>query len=178
MVSINSKRSDMALGLMVIEACKLRDEGKSLEEVYKYIEDNRQYFHQVGSLETLTYLKAAGRVSGTAAFFANMIGIKPIIMADVEGRNFSFKKVKGSKAALEESFNYIKENIVEGVTDVIYIGQAMAHQRQAYLKERITNELHIKVEEFWIGPIVGISCGPGMYGCWFKGKEVTTSAEE
>lgn len=178
MISINSCRAELALGMIVIKAAKMQKEGKSMEEVIEWIENNKQNFHQCGSLETLTYLKAAGRVSGAAAFFGNMINLKPIIMFDVHGHNYVFKKVRGSKKALNETFEYIKENMIPGVTDVIYVGQAMAKDKQAYLKERITKELGIRVEEFWIGPIVGISCGPGMYGCWFEGKKVTADSEK
>ena len=127
-------------------------------------------------LETLTYLKAAGRVSGAAAFFGNLISLKPIIMFDVHGHNYAWKKVRGSKAALEESFQYIKDHVNER-TKVCYVGQAMAKDAQAYFKKRIEEELHIPVEEFWIGPIVGISCGPGMYGIFFEGDLVTADSE-
>lgn len=175
-IGLDGKRANMALGLIVLHAAELQEQGKDIDEVVKWIEDNQQYFHEVGSLETLTYLKAAGRVSGAAAFFGNLISLKPIIMFDVHGHNYVFKKVRGSKAALEASFEYIKENINER-TKVCYVGQAMAKDAQAYFKKRIEEELHIPVKEFWIGPIVGISCGPGMYGVFFEGKEVTTDSE-
>ena len=91
-LSINSCRAEMALGLMVVEAAKMQKEGKSIKEVYDYIEANKQYFHQVGSIDTLKYLKAYGRVSGAAAFFADTLNIKPLIMADIYGNNYTFKK--------------------------------------------------------------------------------------
>ena len=175
-IGLDGKRANMALGLIVLHAAELQEQGKDIDEVVKWIEDNQQYFHEVGSLETLTYLKAAGRVSGAAAFFGNLISLKPIIMFDVHGHNYVFKKVRSSKAALEASFEYIKENINER-TKVCYVGQAMAKDAQAYFKKRIEEELQIPVKEFWIGPIVGISCGPGMYGVFFEGKEVTVDSE-
>ena len=175
-ISIDSKRANMCLGLMCIHAAELRDEGKSIEEVRDYIEENKQYYHETGSLETLKYLKAAGRVSGAAAFFGDMISLKPIIMFDIHGHNYAWKKVRGSKAALEASFQYIKDHVNER-TKVCCVGQAMAKEAQAYFKKRIEEELHIPVEEFWIGPIVGISCGPGMYGIFFEGDEVTVDSE-
>jgi DegV family protein with EDD domain len=175
-IGIDGKRANMSLGLIVLHAAELQEQGKSIEEVEQWVYDNQQYFHEVGSLETLTYLKAAGRVSGAAAFFGNLISLKPIIMFDVHGHNYVFKKVRGSKAALEASFEYIKENINER-TKVCYVGQAMAKDAQAYFKKRIEEELNIPVKEFWIGPIVGISCGPGMYGVFFEGKEVTVDSE-
>ena len=176
-IGIDSKRANMCLGLMAIHAAELRDEGKTIEEVADWIEANKEYFHETGSLETLKYLKAAGRVSGAAAFFGDLISLKPIIMFDIHGHNYAWKKVRGSKAALEECFNYIKDNVNER-TKVCYVGQAMAKDAQAYFKKRIEEELHIPVVEFWIGPIVGISCGPGMYGIFFEGKEVTVDSEK
>ena len=176
-IGLDSCRAEYALGMLCIEASKMQKEGKSIEETAQWVEENKQYYHEVGSVETLTYLKAAGRVSGAAAFFGNMISLKPIVIFDIHGHNYAFKKVRGSKIALEECFNYIKENIVEGVTDVIYIGQAMAKDKQAWLKEKVESELHLPVKEYWIGPIVGISCGPGMYGVYFKGKLVTADSE-
>ena len=94
-LSINSCRAEMALGLMVVEAAKMQREGKDIQEVYDYIEANKQYFHQVGSIDTLKFLKAYGRVSGAAAFFADTLNIKPLIMADIKGNNYTFKKVHG-----------------------------------------------------------------------------------
>lgn len=175
-IGVDSKRANMALGLIILHAAELKQEGKTIDEVVDWIENNKEYFHETGSLETLTYLKAAGRVSGAAAFFGNLISLKPIIMFDIHGHNYAWKKVRGAKAALEASFNYIKDNINER-TKVCYVGQAMAKDAQAYLKKRIEEELHIPVVEFWIGPIVGISCGPGMYGVFFEGKEVTVDSE-
>ena len=172
-LSINSCRAEMALGLMVVEAAKLKEQGKDIKEVYEIIENDKQNYHQVGSIDTLKYLKAYGRVSGAAAFFADTLNIKPLIMADIYGNDYTFKKVHGPSKALQECINYVKENMVEGVTDVVYIGETMPGEAKPYLKKRLEEELHLKTEEYVISPIVGVCCGPGMYGCWFKGKTVT-----
>ena len=177
-IGIDTTKADMAIGLMAIEVAKLKEEGKSIEEAAKWVEDNRQYYHEVGSLETLTYLKAAGRVSGAKAFFGNMMNVKPLIMFDVHGHNYVYGSVRGTKKSLAASFDYIKEHVVPGKTDVIYVGQAMAKEQQAYLTKRITEELNIPVVEFWIGPIVGLCCGPGMFGCWFRGDLITVDSEK
>ena len=54
-ISINTCRAEMALGLLVIEAAKMRDAGKTIEETAKWVEDNKQYYHEVGSIDTLKY---------------------------------------------------------------------------------------------------------------------------
>ena len=172
MVSIDSERSEMSMGLIALHMADLRDQGKTIDELKEWFDKEHQHFHQVGSLETLTYLKRQGRVSGAAAFFANTFGIKPVIIQDIHGMNHIIAKKKGSRSAMDASFDYIKAHVNERTKEV-WIGQAMAQETQAYLKKRVEEELNIPVKEFWIGPIVGISCGPGMYGCYFEGDEVT-----
>lgn len=171
--SIDSCRAEMALGLMVVEAAKKRDEGLDIDQTRQYIEENKQFYHQVGSIDTLKYLKMYGRVSGAAAFFADTLNIKPLIMADIYGNNYTYKKVHGAQKALLGCLEYVKNNMVEGVTDVVYIGEAMPGPAKAFLKQHLEEDLHLKTAEYFISPIVGVCCGPGMYGCWFKGKEVT-----
>ena len=171
--SINGCRAEMALGMMVIEAAKKRDAGLSIEETRDYIENNKQYYHQIGSIDTLKYLKMYGRVSGAAAFFADTLNIKPLIMADIHGNNYTFKKVHGPMKAMLGCLEYVKNNMVEGVTDVVYLGETMPGPAKEFLKKHIEEDLHLKTEEYIISPIVGVCCGPGMYGCWFKGKLVT-----
>ena len=177
-LSIDACRAEMALGLMVLEAAEKRDEGLSIQETYDYIEANKQYFHQIGSIDTLKYLKAYGRVSGVAAFFADTFNIKPLIMADIYGNNYTFKKVHGPSKAMQGCVEYIKEHMVEGVTKVVYIGEAMPGPAKAYLKKRLNEELNLKTEEYFISPLVGVCCGPGMYGCWFKGDLVTADSKK
>lgn len=174
--SVNSCRAEMALGMLAIEAAQKRDAGLSIDETKQYLEENKQLYHQIGSLDTLKYLKMYGRVSGAAAFFADTFNIKPLIMADIYGNNYSFKKVHGPTKALVNCLDYIKENMVEGVTDIVYIGETTNKETTAYLKKHIEEDLHLKTEEYFIGPIVSVCCGPGMYGCWFKGKEVTADS--
>lgn len=177
-ISVNSCRAEMALGLLVLEAVRMGEEGKSIEETVKWLEDNKQYYHEVGSVDTLKYLRAYGRVGGAAAFFADTFNIKPVIAFDVNGMNTSFKKVRGSKKAMEECFDYIKQHMVEGETKIVYIGETTPIPAYEYLQKRIEEELHIKTERYFIGPIVSVCCGPGMYGCWFKGDLVTLGAEK
>ena len=143
-----------------------------MEEVAEWVENNKQTYHEIGSVENLSYLRAMGRVSGPSAFFGNLIGIKPLIMFNRKGENYAFSKVRGMKAAMDESVNYIRMNMVPGVTEVIYLGSIMGDQLRDYMKEQIEKELRIPVVTFPIGPIVGTGVGPGMYGCFFRGKEV------
>jgi len=177
-VGIDSCRAGMTLGLLVMDAAKLQKNGKSLEEVCDFVEKEKQKYNLCGTLETLTYLKNAGRVSGAACFFANMFGIKPIIIGDTMGHNYVIDKVKGIRTAWSKCFDIIK-NVVEGQPNpTIYLGQGFAQAAVEYFKKRLTEELNANVVEYFIGPIIGISCGPGVVHLVCKGKEMTITAPE
>ena len=129
--------------------------------------------YQFATVDTLTYLKAAGRIKGTAAFFGNIMGVKPIFISDRKGNNLTVNKVKGTKASLNELFEGIKNAFVPGETTEVFIGQGMAMERAEGLKKRIEEELNLKATIQWIGPIVGTTCGPGVIATFCRGKEVT-----
>ncbi|MBO5327741.1 MAG: DegV family protein, partial [Clostridia bacterium] len=99
-ICIDSLNSCMGLGSMCINASIMREEGKPIEEVAAYIEENKLYYHQIATVDDLAYLKRAGRVSATSAFFGSILKIKPIVISDAIGQNFASEKVKGRKASI------------------------------------------------------------------------------
>ena len=173
MIGVDSLAAACTLGMMVLDAAKEQNKGLSIEELQQWVLDNRFFYNQFATVDTLTYLKAAGRIKGAAAFFGNIMGVKPIFISDRKGNNLTINKVKGTKASLNELFEDVKNAMVPGVTEEIFIGQGMAQDRAELLKKRVEDELHIKATIQWIGPIVGTTCGPGVIATFCKGKEVT-----
>ena len=173
MIGVDSLAAACTLGMMVLDASKEQKKGLSIEELQQWVLDNRFFYNQFATVDTLTYLKAAGRIKGAAAFFGNIMGVKPIFISDRKGNNLTINKVKGTKASLNELFEDVKAAMVPGVTEEIFIGQGMAQDRAELLKKKVEDELHIKATVQWIGPIVGTTCGPGVIATFCKGKEVT-----
>ena len=173
MIGVDSLAAACTLGMMVLDAAKEQKKGLSIEELQQWVLDNRFFYNQFATVDTLTYLKAAGRIKGAAAFFGNIMGVKPIFISDRKGNNLTINKVKGTKASLNELFEDVKAAMVPGVTEEIFIGQGMAQDRAELLKKRVEEELNIKATVQWIGPIVGTTCGPGVIATFCKGKEVT-----
>ena len=122
-IAIDSLLASGVEGMLTIKASKLRAEGKSLDEVAAWCEENKKYFNQFATVDTLTYLKAAGRIKGAKAFFGNIMGVKPVFISDAEGNNAVVKKVKGTKNSLEELINGVKETIEKDKWDEVFIGQ-------------------------------------------------------
>lgn len=160
-------------GHLAIMASLYRAEGHTVEETAKYIEDNRFFVNQFGTVESLEYLRRAGRVTASSAFFGNLFGVKPIIISDRIGQNYAIKKVKGAKNAKREIANLIKE-AANGVYDTLYISHADCIKDAEALRDEILEiapfkNVHIGI----IGPIVGASVGPGTIIAYCYGNEVT-----
>ena len=173
MIGVDSLLASCGLGMMLLDAAKKQKEGLSIEELEKWALENRFFYNQFATVDTLTYLRAAGRIKGTAAFFGNILGVKPIFISDRKGNNLTVNKVKGTKASLNELFEGVKNAMIPGETEEIFIGQGMAQERAEALKKRVEDELKVKATIQWIGPIVGTTCGPGVIATFCRGKEVT-----
>lgn len=160
-------------GLMVLDAADMRDGGKSVEEIVSCLEENKLKYLQFCAVADLTYLKRAGRVKASTAFFGNLFGVKPILISNRAGENLAFKKAKGRKNSLDEVFNLAKENIINPEEQTVFVMHADCLADAEYLKGRIENELHPKdVYVNFIGPIIGASAGPDTIAIYCKGKEV------
>lgn len=173
MIGVDSLAASCTLGMMVIDATKKRDAGMSIEDLRDWVESHKFFYNQFATVDTLKYLKESGRIKGLAAFFGDIMGVKPIFISDRLGNNYTIAKVRGTKASMDELFNGVKEALEREHCDRIFIGQGMAMERAEGLKKRVEEELNMKATIVWIGPIVGTTCGPGVIATFCYGKEVT-----
>jgi len=174
MVAVQTYAASCTLGMMVIDAAIERAKGASLDEVAKWVEDNRFFYNQFCTVDTLTYLKENGRIKAGKAFFGNLMGVKPIFISDRKGNNLVVTKAKGTKGSLETIVSLIKEAYQPQKDDRIFIVHADCEDKVEYLKKRFEEELGCKnFTVCLMGPIVGTTCGPATIAAFCKGKEVT-----
>lgn len=176
---IDSLNATMGEGMLAMKASELASLGKSAQEVKDYILSIRKNVQEFATVHTLEHLRKSGRVSASSAFFGNLMGIKPILVADKSGRQAAFKKVKGRQNSLVEIVKLLKENITEPENQTVYIAHAdCAESEVEELKTLIRTEINPKdIVVGYIGPIVGASTGPDTIGVWGFGKPVTFDAE-
>lgn len=177
--AIDSLNACKGEGLMTIIASKMRDEGKTIDEVAAWIEKNKLCVHQWCTVDDLGYFKRAGRVTGAAAFFGGILQVKPIIVSDALGHNSPITKVKGRKAAIKALVDATKENIVNPEEQTLYVAHGdcpeAAEELARQLKEAV-NPKDIYVD--WLGPIIGCTAGAGTLVVYFIGTEVTFVKED
>ena len=108
------------------------------------------------------------------------MGVKPIIVADADGAQAAFKKVKGRQASFREIVALLKESIVNPEEQTIYLAHADCSEEEVEeLKALVKAEIPCKeIYVGYIGPIVGASVGPDAVALFGFGKEVTFRAAE
>ena len=81
--------------VLVAQAVKLRDAGKSASEIYTELDALRKKLRLLLRVETLEYLKRGGRVSKTAAFVGGMLHFMPVLTLNSEGKLETVGKARG-----------------------------------------------------------------------------------
>ena len=157
-------------GLLVYKACQKRDEGYSLEQLHAWVEENKLHICHWVTVDDLNHLKRGGRISAATAFVGGMLGIKPIIHVDNEGRLVNIGKCRGRKAAME----LLSDKLAKTGTDVetIFIAHGDCPEDAAAL-EKLCREKCPKVQNVmtgYVGGVIGAHTGPGVLVVFFLGE--------
>lgn len=157
-------------GLLVYNACKKRDAGYSLEELHAWVEENKLHICHWVTVDDLNHLKRGGRISAATALVGGMLGIKPIIHVDDQGRLVNIGKCRGRKAAME----LLSDKLAQTGTDVetIFIAHGDCPQDAAAL-EKLCREKCPRVKNVmtgYVGGVIGAHTGPGVLVVFFLGE--------
>ena len=171
----DSLRMSGSFGLLVAYACEMRKEGKSLDEIIKWLEETKNKVHQMGPIDDLTFVARRGQISSGKAFMGNLVGIKPMGDSNSDGYVTVLAKVKGIKKALDATAAYLKSIATDIENQYIFI---MHSDREGYamtLKEKIESSVNCKkvfVSDVFSG--CGTNIGSGMISVYFLGEEISS----
>lgn len=175
----DSLRFGPGFGLMAVYASLLRDEGKTLSEVKKYLEDNKNRFHQMGWLDDLSFVAKKGRISHAKAFMGKLIGIKPLGEFDYNGLTTVIAKAKGEKSAYKAMLSYIEKTIENPEDQVIFIAHTNRRSQAELFKQLIKEKFNPK--EIYLNdvyPACGVNIGPGLMAAYYVGKPISEGLVE
>ena len=179
MAIIDTLRYSLAVGLLTIDACRLRDEGKTFDETVAWLEENKHRLHEMGPMDDLFYLSRKGRVSFGAAFMGTMVGIKPLGDFSRTGLTNVLAKVMGMKKAVDTTVEYIKRTIEKPEEQIIFIAETDRMKNAQLIKEAIEKEIHPKeIIIVTCGPTSGINIGPGLACAYYYGKVISENNVE
>ncbi len=177
---VDSLNASVGEGILAIYAAKLAAEGKDADEIHEAVLEKRNFVLEFLTVHSLEWLRRAGRVTGAKAFFGNLMGVKPIIIADAEGVQTPITKIKGRGKSIEEVASLLANSITDAEDQTVYlIHTNCADEEIEALKKHICDKISCKdIYPLCIGPIIGASVGPDAIGVIAFGKEVTYKVSE
>lgn len=168
---VDTLAASLGQGLLVWYACKKRDEGLSLEELYAWVEENKFHLCHWFTVDDLMYLKRGGRISAATALLGTMLNVKPVLHMDDEGHLISMSKARGRKAAIAALAKKLGE-LGEGYDNsTVFICHGDCLEDAKYLEKLVREDYGVKeVYINYTGAVIGSHSGPGTLSLFFMGK--------
>lgn len=169
---VSTLAASMGQGLMLAKAIEMRDNGETAENIAKYLTDHIQNQVSLVAVDDLFHLYRGGRVSKTSAIVGSMVGIKPIIHINEEGKLIPINKVRGRKKSLTTLVDMMEKQVgsFKEANKEIFISHSDCREDAEFLAEQIKDRLGY--ENFrinYIGPVIGSHTGPGTVAVFFWG---------
>lgn len=159
-------------GLMVYYALKMRDEGKTIEEVYNWLNDNRMNFHHFFIVEDLNTLYRSGRLSRIEAAVGTILGIKPLLELNHYGKIMPLLKVMGKKKALTAIAEQVEKYCKPELNDFILVEHGDDIEGAKVLAQKIMEIFpQVTIRYCNVNYLVGSHAGPGALAVFFFGAE-------
>ena len=173
---LDSLAASSGYGLLMDKLADLRDEGKSIDEVYEWARDNRLRLNHWFFSTDLTFYVKGGRISKASGFFGGMLNICPLLNVDFMGQLIPRYKIRTKRKVIQTIVDKMEEYCDDGRE---YNGKCYMCHSACYedaravadlIEERFPN-LDGKVLINSIGTTIGSHTGPGTVAVFFWGKK-------
>ncbi len=166
---IDSANLSTGIGLLVIEAAIMAQEGKNGAEIVARMEELKPLVRASFVVDTLTYLYRGGRCSGLAAMAGSMLKLHPKIVVE-NGKMKPEEKFRGKIAKV--IMDYVKSmepDLKTAKKDRVFIthsgcDEAVIDEVKSYL-EGMNHFDEVLVTR--AGCVISSHCGPGTLGVLF-----------
>ena len=165
-IAIDSLAASIGGGMLVLDAAKLREEGKSIDEVAQWVEDNKMRVCHWFTVDDLFFLMRGGRVSRTSATFGEVLSIKPVMKVDDNGKLVVVNKVMGRKKSLNTIAGQFETSGADK-NQTVFIGHGDVDSEAAKVKEQLLALGAKNVETIILDPVIGAHSGPGTMAVFF-----------
>ena len=171
---VDSLCASLGQGLLVWYAARMKAEGKSMEEVRDWLEENKLHLCHWFTVDDLHFLKRGGRISPATAVVGTMLSIKPVMHVDDEGRLVKVGTARGRNASLKALVNHMEETAIDPGSQVVFISHGDCLEDVNKVVEDVKRRFGIPAERFVInnvGPVIGAHSGPGTVALFFLGSK-------
>lgn len=162
---LDSHMATAAEGFIALAGARAAEEGKSLTEVVKAVEEMKDKVGLVALLDTMRYVYRSGRIPKVAARAGSILNLKPIFTVSgvVHFVGMTMSKERGIERLLKKMRDKVGPRPAH-----VAVMHAYALDEAEKLKERISSEF--SCAELWLSefsPVMGYACGTGTLGVAF-----------
>lgn len=174
-IIVDSLCSSSGYGMLVDCAADMRDNGATMEEIEKWLIDNRKNVHHQFFSTELKHYRRSGRMSGATAMIGTVLNICPIMRLDDKGRIIAYDKARGKKNAIKTTVDTMEAHAKDGkeYSGKCFICHSQCIEDAEALKhavlQRFPNITDIRICD--IGTSIASHCGPGTAAVFFFGDE-------
>ncbi len=168
----DAKCASFGLGLMCLCAAKLRDEGKTIDEVYDFVEANALHLCHDFTVNDLFYLQKGGRISAATAVVGSVLAVKPLLHVDNDGHLVSVGKSRGRKGALNDLAAAVVKKCTNPANQTIMISHSDCAEDAEYVASLLREKIApAEIIIDYIGPVIGSHSGAGTVAVFYFGQE-------
>ena len=172
LAAVDTRCASMGQGLLVYLAAKKRAEGKTMEEVRAWAEEEKFHLCHWFTVDDLMYLKRGGRLNAATALVGTALGIKPVLHIDDDGHLINVGKARGRRGALTALVDRMAELAVDPEKNPVFISHGDCLDDAKMVEKLVKQRLGVKeVVISYVGPVIGAHTGPGVVALFFLGRE-------
>lgn len=170
---VDSANLSTGVGLLVIEAAILAQQGKTRAEISAHLEALKPLVRASFVVDTLTYLHRGGRCSGVAALLGSTLKLHPRIGVE-NGKMSPGKKYRGKMSHVIKTYvSDMETDLLAARPDRVFITHSGCNEDDvAAVSEYLQNLHHFnEIHITRAGSVISSHCGPGTLGVLFIAGE-------
>ncbi|MRR31658.1 DegV family protein [bacterium] len=164
--TIDSLNLSTGIGLLVLKAAEMRDQGHSFEEIVSEIQETVPKVHSTFIIDTLDYLYKGGRCSAMASVVGSLLRIRPVIEVRKDGTMGVKEKIGGArKRALLSMIEDFKSRLGSIDLHRVFITHTGCAADAAFLAGELRKLAAIEeICTTYAGATIASHCGPDTIG--------------
>ena len=170
-ICIDTLCASVGEGFLVLEAAQRQAEGMELEELATWVKNNRLNICHWFTVDVFDHLKHGGRVSAATAAMGTMLGIKPMLHVNADGKLDVAEKPRGQRKAMAAQLSRMDLGWIPDNCQRVIIGHGDDKERANLLAAEVAKRNpEAQIQITYIGPVIGAHTGPGMLALIYWGN--------
>lgn len=173
---VDSLGASSGYGLLMDKLSDLRDNGKSIDELYEWANENKLNLQHWFFSSDLTFYVKGGRISKASGWFGTILKICPLLNMNDKGQLIPRFKIRGKNIVIKEIAEKMQRYALDGkdYSGKCYISHSACiddAKAVASLVENYFPKLDGNVQIFDVGTTIGSHTGPGTVALFFWGSK-------